>query len=117
MSQKQSSQKSELLTDLSPYIYGTTRLGDEKIPFEDRVNVARAAMEGVDWFHTSHTYGNALQVLRAAFDQDRTRVPKLIVKIGWGHADELRDVIHQNLDPLGLEGLELGQVFERRTCR
>jgi predicted aldo/keto reductase-like oxidoreductase len=67
-------------------------------------------MEGVDWFHTSHTYGDALKVLRSAFDQDRTRVPKLIVKIGWKSVEELRDVIHQNLDPLGLESLELGQL-------
>lgn len=110
MSTKQTFDKFQLLTDLSPYIYGTTRLGDEKIPFDDRVSVTRAAMEGVDWFHTSHTYGNALQVLRAAFDQDRTRVPKLIVKIGWSRTDELRDVIHQNVDPLGLDGLELGQL-------
>src|SRR5215207_6600859 len=110
MSNEQHPDKSQLLTDLSPYIYGTTRLGDEKIPFDDRVRIARAAMEGVDWFHTSHTYGNALQVLRTAFDQDRTRVPKLIVKIGWKHVDELRDVIHQNIDPLGLSGLELGQL-------
>lgn len=110
MSNKQSAGKSQLLSDLPPYIYGTTRLGDAKIPFEDRVNVARAAMRGVDWFHTSHTYGDALQVLRAAFDQDRTRVPRLIVKIGWSRTDELRDVIHQHIDPLGLEGLELGQL-------
>jgi predicted aldo/keto reductase-like oxidoreductase len=109
-STNQSSHKSQLLTDLPPYIYGTTRLGDEKLPFDARVSVARAAMQGVDWFHTSHTYGDALKVLRAAFDQDRTRVPKLIVKIGWSHAAELRDVIHQNIDPLGLDGLELGQL-------
>jgi predicted aldo/keto reductase-like oxidoreductase len=110
MSATQTSEKSHLLADLPAYIYGTTRLGDEKIPFDERVNVARAAMEGVDWFHTSHTYGNALQVLRAAFDQDRGRVPKLIVKIGWNRSAELRDVIHQNIDPLGLDGLELGQL-------
>jgi len=110
MSPKQTFDKSQLLSDLPPYIYGTTRLGDKKIPFEDRVSVARAAMQGVDWFHTSHTYGDALQVLRAAFDQDRTRVPKLIVKIGWSRADELRDVIHQNIDSLGMQGLELGQL-------
>jgi len=110
MSQKQSSPKSELLTDLSPYIYGTTRLGDENIPFEERVQVARAAMDATDWFHTSHTYGNALQVLRAAFDENQARLPKLIVKIGWSHAAELRRVIHQNLDPLRLNGMELGQL-------
>ncbi len=110
MSSHQMSDKTQLLNDLPPYIYGTTRLGDENIPFEERVKVARAAMDGTDWFHTSHTYGNALQVLRAAFDEDRARVPKLIVKIGWSHAAELRRVIHQNLDPLRLNGLELGQL-------
>ena len=104
------SDKSQLLADLSPYIYGTTRLGDDKIPFDERVKVARAAMDSGVWFHTSHTYGDTLKVLRAAFDQDRTRVPKLIVKIGWGRTDELRNVIHQNIDPLGLESLELGQL-------
>jgi hypothetical protein len=87
MTPKQPSDKSQLLIDISPYIYGTTRLGDAKIAFEERVKVARAAMEGTDWFHTSHTYGNALEVLRAAFDQDRTRVPKLIVKICWSNID------------------------------
>jgi len=106
----QSAGKSELLSDLPPYVYGTTRLGDQNLPFEERVRVARAAMEGTTWFHTSHTYGNALEVLRAAFDQDRGRMPKLIVKIGWQRTDELLDVIHQNVDPLGLEGLELGQL-------
>lgn len=102
--------KTQFLTDLPPYVYGTTRLGDQKIPFEERVRLARFAMEGTSWFHTSHTYGNALEVLRAAFDQDRTRLPRLIVKIGWQRTDELRDVIHQNIDPLGLDGLELGQL-------
>jgi hypothetical protein len=110
MSQNQSVDKSQLLADLPSYIYGTTRLGEDKIPFDDRVRLARAAMDGVSWFHTSHTYGNALQVLRAAFDQDRARLPSLIVKIGWENINQLRDVIHENIDPLGLEGLELGQL-------
>jgi aryl-alcohol dehydrogenase-like predicted oxidoreductase len=110
MSTDNTADKSQLLTDLPPYIFGTTRLGDGKIPFEERIKVARAAMEGTDWFHTSDAYGNALQILRAAFDQDRSRVPKLIVKIGWSNVDELRDVIHQNIDPLGLDSLELGQL-------
>lgn len=110
MSTQKPVETSQLLSDLSPYIYGTTRLGDDKLPFDERVRVARAAMDRVNWFHTSHHYGNALQVLRAAFDQDRARVPNLIVKIGWNSIEELRDVIHQNLDPLGLESLELGQL-------
>ena len=110
MSVRRPADKSKLLSDLPPYVYGTTRLGDQKFPFEDRVRVARAAMQGTNWFHTSHTYGNALEVLRAAFNEDPTRVPKLIVKIGWQRTDELRDVIYQNVAPLGLSGLELGQL-------
>lgn len=102
--------KSQLLTDLTPYIFGTTRLGDDKLPFEDRVSVARAAMDAGVWFHTSHHYGNALQVLRAAFDQDRARVPNLIVKIGWNSVEDVRNTIRRNLDPLGLDSLELGQL-------
>jgi hypothetical protein len=102
--------KSALLSDISPYVYGTTRLGDGSIPFDERVRVARLAIDAGVWFHTSHTYGDALQVLRVAFDQDRTRVPKLIVKIGWDHITELKDMIRQNLEPLGLESLELGQL-------
>ncbi len=102
--------QTKLLTDITPYIYGTTRLGDDKIPFEDRVKVARAAMDADIWFHTSHTYGDALKVLRTAFDEERSKIPKLIVKIGWTNANELRDVINQNIDPLGLDGLELGQL-------
>jgi predicted aldo/keto reductase-like oxidoreductase len=99
-----------LLTDISPYVYGTTRLGDDKLPFAERVAVARSAMDADIWFHTSHTYGDALKVLRAAFDEERTKIPKLIVKIGWTHINELREVIHQNIDPLGLDSLELGQL-------
>ncbi|MGC9393951.1 MAG: hypothetical protein ACP5J4_03770 [Anaerolineae bacterium] len=102
--------KSELLSDLSPFIYGTTRLGDDRIAFDDRVAIARAAMDAGVWFHTSHTYGDALKVLRAAFDQDRARVPKLIVKIGWSTIEELRDMVHQHLNLLGVDSLELGQL-------
>ena len=110
MPDTQPADKSSLLSDLPPYVYGTTRLGDQNLPFEDRVDVARAAMRGTTWFHTSHTYGDALQVLRAAFDQDQTRIPKLIVKIGWKNIEELRDVVHQHLMALRLESLDLGQL-------
>ena len=110
MPDTQPAHTSELLRDLPPYIYGTTRLGDQNLPFEDRVKVARAAMVRTSWFHTSHAYGNALEVLRAAFDQDSTRIPKLIVKIGWKNIQELRNVIHKHLIALRLENLEVGQL-------
>jgi hypothetical protein len=99
-----------LLSDLSPYIYGTTRLGDAQIPFEKRVTIAGEAMKAGIWFHASHQYGNALEVLRVAFDRDRGHVPKLIVKIGWNSIAEMRETIRQNLEPLGLTSLDIGQL-------
>jgi len=91
-------------------VYGYTRLGVVKIPFEERVKVARAAMEAGVWFHSSHTYGNAEQVLRTAFDQDRQKTPKLIVKLGWSSMPEMWDVTRQNLDAVGVDSLDLGQL-------
>jgi len=99
-----------LLSDLSPYIYGTTRLGDDRIPFEDRVKMAHTAMESGVWFHTSNQYNDALQVLRVAFDENRSKVPKLIIKIGGDSISELRNDIRLNLEPLGLDSMETGQL-------
>jgi hypothetical protein len=32
------------------------------------------------------------------------------VKIGWSTVDELRGVIHQNIDPLGIKSIDVGQL-------
>jgi hypothetical protein len=98
------------LTDLSKYIYGTTRLGDDKIAFEDRVKMARAAMNSGIWFHTSDQYGDALKVLRAAFDEDRAHVPNTIYKIGHSSIDEIRQSILKHTEALGVEKMSLGQL-------
>jgi aryl-alcohol dehydrogenase-like predicted oxidoreductase len=98
------------LTDLSRYIYGTTRLGDNNIPFEDRVAVARQAIDAGLWIHTSHQYGDALKVLRAAIDQNRSNTPKVIYKIGWDSVDQIRDQIRQQIDALGLDFMDIGQL-------
>ncbi len=98
------------LFGLSRYIYGTGRLGEESIAFDERVQIARDAMNAGVWFHTSHTYGDAFRVLRAAYDEDRAHVPPAIFKIGWSSMDEIRDVIRQNLEPLGLQKMAIGQL-------
>ncbi len=101
---------SRILKSLSPYIYGTTRLGDEKIPFDERVDLACAAMKTGVWFHTSRQYNDALEVLSAAFDRDRAIIPTLIAKIGGDSMEALRADIKRNLDPLGLKSLDVGQL-------
>jgi aryl-alcohol dehydrogenase-like predicted oxidoreductase len=98
------------LNGITPYIYGTTRLGDESIPRERRLAVARAAMDAGVWFHTSRGYGDALEVLHEAFTAEPNKIPKLIIKIGWQSTDQLRGVIAENLTPLDLDGMQLGQL-------
>jgi predicted aldo/keto reductase-like oxidoreductase len=101
---------SSALNGITSYIYGTTRLGDEAIPREERMNIAHAAMDAGVWFHTSRMYGNALEVLGEAFAQEPTKIPKLIIKIGWDNVHQLRGVIEENLKPLGTSSMQLGQL-------
>jgi aryl-alcohol dehydrogenase-like predicted oxidoreductase len=98
------------LAGLSPYVYGTTRLGDSAIAFAERVRVARAAMEHGVWFHTSHQYGDALAVLRAAFDEDRAHVPRLIFKIGWKSVSEVRATVETLTRQVGIDRMDIGQL-------
>ncbi|HTX93178.1 MAG TPA: aldo/keto reductase [Anaerolineales bacterium] len=98
------------LQDITPYVYGTTRLGDGKIPRSERIRVARAAMDAGVWFHASRMYGDALEVLGEAFAQDPARIPRLVIKIGWNDVNQLRGVIEENLKPLGVPGMQLGQL-------
>jgi len=104
------SDKSTAIEGISPYIYGTTRLGDANIPRDDRRTVALAAMRSGVWFHTSRMYGDALEVMGEVFKEEPTNVPKLIIKIGWDNVNQLRGVIEENLNPIGLDGMQLGQL-------
>lgn len=101
---------SDPLKHLSPYIYGTTRLGDAKIPVAERVKMTRAAMDTGVWFHTSEQYDDALQVLGAAFNEDRAHVPKLIFKVGGENIAEVRTIIHRQIKPLGVDHMDIAQL-------
>ncbi|MFL7871859.1 MAG: aldo/keto reductase, partial [Anaerolineales bacterium] len=91
--------KKSAVDGITPYIYGTTRLGDENITREERLKVAKAAMGSGVWFHTARMYGDALEVLGQAFAEEPNKVPRLIIKIGWDQIDQLRDVIQESLEP------------------
>ena len=100
----------DLPGNLSPYIYGTTRLGDAKIPVMARVKMARAAMDTGVWFHTSDQYGDAIQVLGTAFSEERSRVPKMIFKVGGETIAEVRAIIHRQIKPLGIDHMDIAQL-------
>ncbi|MDR3692285.1 MAG: hypothetical protein P4L46_23080 [Fimbriimonas sp.] len=99
------------LSDLSPYVYGTTRLGDESIPFADRVTIVKEAVDAGLWIHTSHQYGSALSVLKSLFDQDRSAVPPTIFKVGNSSPEEVRSQVVTQLEAVGNARMDIGQVF------
>lgn len=98
------------LSDLSCYVYGTTRLGDESISFPDRVAIAREAIQAKLWIHTSHQYGDALNVIRAALDEDRTAVPAIIFKIGHSTSKEVEGQVMLQIEALNIGGMSIGQL-------
>ncbi|MGA7721756.1 MAG: aldo/keto reductase [Ignavibacteriaceae bacterium] len=98
------------IKDITKYIYGTTRLGDKNIPYEERINIARAAMNSGVWFHTSRMYGDALEVLGEVFAEEPGKVPKLIIKIEGTNIKEFRASVDENLVPMGLKELQLAQL-------
>jgi hypothetical protein len=55
-------------------------------------------------------YGDALEVLGEAFAQAPAKIPRLIIKIGWRNIAELRGAIEENIKPLGVKGVQLGQL-------
>lgn len=98
------------LADLPPYIYGTTRLGHDDVPRQQQAHMARTAIDAGLWLHTSRQYDHALEVLGAAFEEDRSKVPPVIVKLGGGTADEVRATIAENMEPLGISSIDIGQL-------
>ena len=98
------------LSDVSPYVYGTTRLGHQDTPRTQRVNMASTAMDADVWFHTSQQYDDALEVLSEAFDRDRSKTPRLIVKIGSDSVGGVRREVEANARPLGVEHIDIGQL-------
>lgn len=99
-----------LLDDLPPYVYGTTRLGGDDVPREQQLTMARAVVEAGLWLHTSRQYGHALEVLGEAFAERPDAVPPVVVKIGGGEPDDVRATVVENLDPLGIESVTIGQL-------
>ena len=95
------------MTRFPPFVYGTTRLGDESIPRADRIEVARKAMREVGFLHTSDQYGTAMDVLREAADG---AMPPVIVKIGWESIDQIRSQVLSQNERLGIARTAVGQL-------
>lgn len=102
------------LTKLSPYTFGCMSLGQEVEAgrIAEDVAVARMAMDAGIWFHCSPTYsrGFSFMILRMAFDQDRSKVPPLIVKVRDRSPEFMRFEVEDSCRRLGVDAIDIAQL-------
>lgn len=99
---------------LSPYTFGCMSLGMEveKGRIAEDVRVARQAMDAGIWFHCSPTYsrGFSFMILRMAFDQDRSKVPPLIIKVRDRSPEFMRFEVEDSCRRLGIDAIDIAQL-------
>ncbi|MCE9614028.1 MAG: hypothetical protein K8T26_07095 [Lentisphaerae bacterium] len=97
---------------LSRYTFGSMSLGRSEATLEKDITVARRAMESGVWFHSSPTYnrGFTYMALRLAFDEDRSRVPRLILKLRDGSPMLLRFEAEDACRRLGIDAIDVAQL-------
>lgn len=76
------------------------------------IAVARMAMDAGIWFHCSPTYsrGFSFMILRMAFDQDRSKVPPLIVKVRDLSPEFMRFEVEDSCRRLGVDAIDIAQL-------
>lgn len=100
------------LNSPTPYTFGSMSLGRQPADITNDLAVARRAMEAGVWFHSSPTYnqGFTYMVLRLAFDADRARLPRLILKVRDATVSLMRFEVEDSCRRLGLDGIDIAQL-------
>lgn len=100
------------MTLFSPFTFGSMSLGRNPADVSKDLAVARRALEAGVWFHSSPTYnqGFTFMVLRLAFDEDRSRVPRMVIKVRDGSVPLMRFEVEDSCRRLGLDGIDMAQL-------
>jgi aryl-alcohol dehydrogenase-like predicted oxidoreductase len=100
------------MTPMTPYTFGTMSLGRNPADVAQDLIVARRAMEAGVWFHSSPTYnqGFTFMVLRQAFDENRDRVPQMVIKVRDASVPLMRFEVEDSCRRLGLDTLDVAQL-------
>ena len=100
------------MTSLSPFTFGSMSLGRNPADITADLAVARRAIESGVWFHSSPTYnqGFTFMVLRLAFDEDRSRVPRMVIKVRDATASLMRFEVEDSCRRLGLDAIDVAQL-------
>lgn len=100
------------MLQLSSYTFGTMSLGRKPAEITEDLKVAQRAIDSGVWFHTSPTYNNGFtfMVLRLAFDANRQRVPKLLIKVRDGSVSLMRFEVEDTCRRLGIDTIDVAQL-------
>ena len=100
------------MSPFTPYTFGTMSLGRNPADVAGDLAVARRAMEAGIWFHSSPTYnqGFTFMVLRMAFDEQRNRVPRMVIKVRDASVPLMRFEVEDSCRRLGLDGIDVAQL-------
>ena len=97
---------------LTPFTFGSMSLGRNPADVTQDLAVARRAMEAGVSFHSSPTYhqGFTFMVLRQAFDEDRARVPRMVIKVRDASVPLMRFEVEDSCRRLGLDAIDVAQL-------
>jgi aryl-alcohol dehydrogenase-like predicted oxidoreductase len=106
---------------LTPFTYGCMSLGNSHALDDIRaqIRVVRTTMDRGVSFHASQEYagGGAFMVMRHAFDEDRARLPKIILKIRCDNAALLKFDVEDALRRLNLDRVDVAQLCRSQHDR
>ena len=96
----------------SAFTFGSMSLGRNPADIAGDLAVARRAMEAGVWFHSSPTYNNgfSFMVLRQAFDENRSGVPRMAIKIRDATVPLMRFEVEDSCRRLGLDSIDVAQL-------
>ncbi len=100
------------MTLFSPFTFGSMSLGRNPADISNDLAVARRALEAGVWFHSSPTYnqGFTFMVLRLAFDENRSRVPRMVIKVRDASVPLMRFEVEDSCRRLGLDAIDMAQL-------
>jgi aryl-alcohol dehydrogenase-like predicted oxidoreductase len=109
------------MLQLTPFTFGCMSLGnsDDIADVRAQIRVVRAAMNAGVSFHASREYagGGAFTIMRHAFDEDRARIPKMILKIRCDNALLLKFDVEDALRRLNIDRIDVAQLVRAKHDR
>jgi aryl-alcohol dehydrogenase-like predicted oxidoreductase len=97
---------------LSLFTFGSMSLGRKPEDVTQDLVVARRARDAGVWFHSSPTYNNGFtfMVLRQLFDESRSTVPNMVIKVRDGSVSLMRFEVEDSCRRLGLDTINVAQL-------